>query len=267
MVAERVPAVEKSSPDFEFRAKAAELKGDGGRETDRTRGIDRVHVTSGLGRGPGGGFSGHRKLSRPRPTTTQAGAHPDLTIGFSLDQGSGEAAENVTIAGTTGLALLPLRRPTCASSDFAQAECSSQTQVGVVTIHAAHESDPEFLLGTAALYARAPAAGQFAELGFWIPTLDLPVTVPVGIRSAGDHGLRISLEGLPQSAPLQEAGLTLWGVPAATAHDGERLPKGTTGCPGEASAGCGLGPVVSPLAPNDRWSRTPPIASVGSSTA
>ena len=181
------------------------------------------------------------------PSTTQAGAHPDLTIAFSLDQGSGEAADGVTIGGPTGLALLPLSVPSCSSSDFAQAECSSQTQVGVVTIHASHESDSEFLLGTAAIYARTPAAGQFAELGFWIPTLDLPVTVPVGIRSASDHGLRISLEGLPQSAPLQEAGLTLWGLPAAPAHDAERLPKGTAGCPGQASAGCGLGPVASPL--------------------
>jgi hypothetical protein len=181
------------------------------------------------------------------PSTTQAGAHPDLTIAFSLDQGSGEATDDVTIDGPTGLALLPFSVPTCNSSDFALAECSSQTQVGVVTIHASHESNPEFLLGTAAIYAMTPSAGQFAELGFWIPTLELPVTVPVGVRSASDHGLRISLEGLPQSSPLQEAGLTLWGVPAAPAHDAERLPKGTTGCPGQASADCNLAPISSPL--------------------
>jgi hypothetical protein len=181
------------------------------------------------------------------PSTTQAGAHPDLTIAFSLDQGSSEAADDVTIEGATGLALLPPSIPTCPSSEFVQVECSSQTQVGVVTIHASHESNSEFLLGTAAIYARTPAAGQFAELGFWIPSLDLPVTVPVGIRSASDHGLRISLKGLPQSAPLQEGSLTLWGVPAAPAHDAERLPRGTAGCPGQSSAGCGLGPVASPL--------------------
>ena len=39
-------------------------------------------------------------------STTQAGAHPDLTIAFSLDQGSGEAADDVTIGGPTGLAVV-----------------------------------------------------------------------------------------------------------------------------------------------------------------
>ena len=90
-------------------------------------------------------------------------------------------------------------------------------------------------------------AGQFAELGFWIPSLDLPVTVPVGIRSASDHGLRISLEGLPQSAPRTGREPDALGGSGGPRPRRRTASQGTAGCPGQASAGCGLGPVVSPL--------------------
>jgi hypothetical protein len=172
------------------------------------------------------------------PSTTQAGGHPDLHVSFSLAAGSSEAARSVAINGPAGMVLLPRSMPACSDVDFGAKECPASSQVGLVTIHGAHEGNPNYLLGTAAVYSRVPEPGEFGRLGFFVPTAGDAVGGPIALRSGSDYAARLTLDGFSEAAALRSADLTVWGVPAASGHDGDRLPKGTTGCPGLATAGC-----------------------------
>jgi hypothetical protein len=172
------------------------------------------------------------------PSDTQAGGHPDLQVSFSLAAGSSEAAQSVVVNGPTGMALLPRSVPACSDVDFGAKECPPSSQVGLVTVHGAHEGNADFLLGTAAVYSRTPAAGEFGRLGFFVPMAGDAVGGPIALRSGTDYGARLTLDGFPEGAALRAADLTLWGAPSASLHDADRLPKGTTGCPGLTTAGC-----------------------------
>lgn len=131
-------------------------------------------------------------------------------------------------------------------------ECPSSSQVGLITIWSRYEEEPEFLLGTAPVYALVPAPGQFGALGFMAPIVDEEVVAQVSLREATDYGTRLTLAELPQSAPISRVHLTMWGVPAGGSHDLERFPRGSPGnppgCPGLEDASC-IGPPVSSNAP------------------
>ena len=179
------------------------------------------------------------------PSTTQAGAHPDVTVEIDLGAEPAQAVSTMVFDWPEGVILLPRSAASCTGSDFAAEECPSSSQIGVVTIHADDEGDPAHLLGTAAVYSLAPDSNALGRVGFVIPTTGDPVEGVIGLRASSDYGARMSLDGLPEAAALQAAKLTIWGVPPAGEHDPERLPKGTSGCPGLADASCGGPPVSS----------------------
>jgi hypothetical protein len=173
-------------------------------------------------------------------TTAQAGAHPDVSVSVELGAEPAEAVKSMLIDWPAGLTLLPRSAAGCTDADFSEDECGPATQVGVVTIHGDDgEGDPGHLLGTAAVYSLVPDTSALGRLGFVVPEAGDHVEGAIGLRTAGDHGARMSLDGFPEAAALQAAALTIWGVPAAVSHEPERLPKGTTGCPGLADASCG----------------------------
>ena len=58
---------------------------------------------------------------------------------------------------------------------------------------------------------------------------NIPVAIPVTVRSASDYGLRFTVSNITQTVPLSEADLTFWGFPADEVHDDERFPKGSPG--------------------------------------
>ena len=177
------------------------------------------------------------------PLTTQAGAHPDLHVSFTLaEPGSPETAETLHLDLPEGFGFIPHWVTRCTAVDFDLTKCPSNSQVGLITIRATPEEEPESLLGTAPVYALLPDEGEFGRLGFVIPVIDESVIVPVTIRSAGDYGARLSIEGLPQPQALAGASLELWGVPAHAANDADRFPPGSpgspAGCPGLSDTGC-----------------------------
>ncbi len=199
-------------------------------------------------------FAGAASASEPvaafavSASTTQAGAHPDLTVGVDLaSPGDPEAAQDIRVDLPAGFAVNPTATPKCTGAAFTAEECPASTQVGTVTVRGVHSGDDDFLLGTAAVYGLLPGAGEFGRLGFTIPTIDAPIVVPLTLRPTNEQRLRAAVEDLPEGTPLRSLSLRLWGVPAAPPHDGERLPTGTTGCAGAAAATCGGGPVPSPL--------------------
>lgn len=176
------------------------------------------------------------------PSTTQAGGHPDLGISFALDASErAETPESVAIGGPVGLILLPTALPRCSGAEFAGTECPVDAQMGLVTVRGAHEGDREYLLGTAPVYLVQAPSGQFAVLGFTIPTVDKRVFVPVALDTE-TSSLELELEDLPQSVPIASVQLSVWGAPASVTHDGDRFPRGSAGnppgCPGLEDTSC-----------------------------
>lgn len=177
-------------------------------------------------------------------TTTQAGGHPDLSATFSLaEPGEPEAAQNVMVNLPEGVFGNPNAVPTCSVADFALFQCPYTSQVGTVMIRANYSGDPEFLLGTAPVYdLSVQVEGETARFAFVVPLLNLPISVPIQVRTGSDYGLRMTVAGITQVMPLAEAKMTVWGFPAGDEYSNERfLPGGPgepAGCPGKTNAMC-----------------------------
>ncbi len=161
-----------------------------------------------------------------------AGTHPDLTTAFKLaEPGVLEAAKDVIFEAPEGVFGNPNAVTQCTASDFALNECSANSQAGLATIVAKTESQPEELLGTAPIFVLVPQEGETARLSFVVPKLNIPISIPVSVRTGTDYGLRFTVKEISQLTPLAEAKLTFWGFPAASAHDNQRFPKGSPGSP------------------------------------
>jgi hypothetical protein len=168
-------------------------------------------------------------------STSQAGGHPDLFTHFKLGGvGTSEVPKNVAFNAPRGLFGNPKVLTACEPIDFAFTRCASNTQAGLITVHARYKGDPNYLLGTAPIYNVEAGPDEAARFAFIVPVLEIPVAIPVTIRSATDYGLRFTVSGITQEAPLTEADLMFWGFPAAASHASERFPKGSPGNP----AGC-----------------------------
>jgi hypothetical protein len=177
-------------------------------------------------------------------TNTEAGNHPDLSATFVLeDPGEPESAESVAVNIPRGVFGNPNAIVPCQQAYFALMECTQSSQAGYITIRARHEGDPNFLLGTAPVYVVSPRPDKEpARLAFYTPIVNIGINIPIHLRTADDYGLRMTVDGIPQSVPVASASLIVWGVPAALENDNYRFRKGSpgnpAGCPGEASALC-----------------------------
>ena len=176
-------------------------------------------------------------------STDKVGGHPDIVTEFALaEPGVNEAARNIIFNTPEGVFGNPKAISRCTSLDFALDECPSVSQAGLITLRSNYEGDPNYLLGTAPIYDLDPGADKPAVFAFVVPTLNIPISIPVSVRTGSDYGLRFTVSNITQLAPLAEAKMTLWGFPALEAHDEERFPKGSpgspAGCPGEEGTGC-----------------------------
>ena len=139
----------------------------------------------------------------------------------------------------------------CTAADFALAQCPADSQVGLVTVYANSEGDPDKLLGTAPIFSMRTEPEQTALFAFITPSLGIPVNIPVAVRTGSDYGLRFTVSEITQSTPLAGADLIFWGVPAEEGLDKERFPKGSAGkpasCLGLADTSCIAKPTESTL--------------------
>ena len=189
-------------------------------------------------------------------STSLAGAHPTLKTHFKLSGVGSEVAKNIAFDAPEGLFGNPSMLVECNAPDFALMQCPPGSQAGLITIHAKYPNgkpngpppfelpqDPDnYLLGTAPLFRVQPGADEAARFAFYVPVLNIPIAIPVTVRSGSDYGLRFTVSGITQAVPLTEADLTFWGFPGDSSIDHlapgfpplERFPRGSPGSP----AGC-----------------------------
>jgi hypothetical protein len=172
-------------------------------------------------------------------SNTEAGGHPNIQTQFTLpNAGDPEVAKTIEARWPTGVFGNPQAVPRCSNIDFAFNECPSFSQVGWIGIRANYEGDPLHTFGVAPVYDMEPAGEtETARFAFTVPGVNIPITIPIKVRTASDYGLTVVVSGITQQIPLREANLVVWGFPASVENDEMRFPIGKPGepssCPGE----------------------------------
>lgn len=166
-------------------------------------------------------------------TNQAAGGHPDLTARLKLaDPGEPEVAKNLTINLPEGIFGNPGSIFKCRAAVFVVNHCQAGAQLGVITIVANYEGNVTNVLGTAPLYnMETIGEDEAARIAFVVPTINIPVVIPIQVRSDSDYGLRLSINSISQTLALTSATMTVWGFPASSTHDVERFFAGEPGEP------------------------------------
>ena len=156
-------------------------------------------------------------------STTQAGAHADLTTAFKLTAEENEPfglTSDVLVSLPPGVIGNPQKFPRCSVTQLANApeesECPQDAQVGVTEITLAG-------LGTFVepIYNMYSPGGEVvARFGLFAGPYPSLINVRV---NPSDYSLVAAVEGAPAAAQLLSATTTLWGVPASPAHNELRL--------------------------------------------
>jgi hypothetical protein len=151
---------------------------------------------------------------------TQAGGHPfalSTSVEFAGEGGKPpDDPKDVIIDLPPGLFANPRAVSMCTTPEV-QA-CPSSSQVGVFVIRVQFNGHPLSLLGP--LVNLAPERGEAARLGLETPLGRFLLSGQL-VYGQGGYGLALASRGLP-TLGVTRLQITLWGVPAAAAHDAER---------------------------------------------
>ncbi len=167
---------------------------------------------------------------------TQAGSHPfalTTTLQMGTLEASGEEVpdgnlRHLRVDYPAGLVAATFATPRCVAADFVQIEgnrneCSNDTAVGVAELKVAADplpaDSPDFP-DRVPIYNLVPSPGAAGSVGFVVA--GRPVIAELGIGDAPPYRGFLALSDFPQDLLFYGARITLWGVPAAIAHDSER---------------------------------------------
>jgi hypothetical protein len=164
----------------------------------------------------------------------RAGAHPyEFKLAFEMNQDSEEEPEGtlqeLVFDLPPGMVGNPFAVPQCSGADFEglTTNCPGNTQIGVAFIRVTGLTPAR-----SPIYNLTPPLGVPASFGFSIASNN--VFNEAALRSS-DYGARVSNITIPTNVSLQSIDARIWGVPAASAHDPERICLGPGG---EAVEGC-----------------------------
>jgi hypothetical protein len=136
------------------------------------------------------------------PSTTAAGAHPDVTIDeqFSYGGSTSDSVLNTTLHLPAGLLGNPQASPKCAESDFEADTCPDDTRVGSTVVGASIGG----LLPTNSdgdIYNLVPDATHPAVLGIVVRPIGGKIFLksPISLRTSGDFGIESPVNDQPNS--------------------------------------------------------------------
>jgi hypothetical protein len=155
----------------------------------------------------------------------QAGSVPyALTTTFITSQEQGNL-KDATLELPPGFIGDPDATPKCRFEELAREEniahptsCPSDTAIGIATTYLFVNGVPGMFPNTVPVYNLEPPRGAAAEFGF-VAAGKTPVLLTSNVRAGGDYGLTTSVTDVNQAALSIAGKVTIWGVPAASAHD------------------------------------------------
>jgi hypothetical protein len=171
-------------------------------------------------------------------STSQAGAHPDLTFSFGLAQDPDTAVDSKGLYDT----FVPVRNvrtdvppgligdpsvlglpQQCRAAELALGECPNGSQIGLARIDL-YKYNSVFV---EPLYMMIPPGGDvIARVGFVGGIVGTNIFADATLRSESDYGLSVEIIDAATVVHVVGSKTTLWGVPAAKEHDTERCTPG-----------------------------------------
>lgn len=161
-----------------------------------------VTALGGLASGPAAEAAVSVTSFQVRPSTTQAGAHPDVTIasGFASNPSSDDV-KDVTVRLAPGLVGNPLAADRCSGSQFAADACPAGSRVGSVSVTAQLVTT---LVSAGDVYDLRPTGGEPARLGIVLrppvfPKIFLQAPARL-VQGPGGYALETTFANQPRTA-------------------------------------------------------------------
>lgn len=159
-------------------------------------------------------------------TDRQAGAHANMTIAVKLNSNGNQPyarARDIEIELPPGVIGNPQAIPRCTAEQLGSepetSACPFDSQVGTTQVKVIQP-----VVGTfkEPVYNMAPPHGTdiVARLGFM--AVGWPAFINIRINPV-NFSLIATVESIPAASGLSEATSTIWGVPSASVHDGDRI--------------------------------------------
>jgi len=164
-----------------------------------------------------------------KASTPTAGAHPDFTTNITLNHfinefnghpQSNARTEEIEVSLPPGLVGNPNEVPRCNTGEFvAFGNCPTDSQVGIARVDTGVVGGAVLPLFN--LEPPHPKDGV-ARLGFFIVG-GYTVFIDVDVRTASDYGVTATAHSSPGLTEVLEAETTIWGNPADSSHDEQRM--------------------------------------------
>ncbi len=163
-------------------------------------------------------------------SSTQAGAHPDLTTSLALNTDSlgllSGAAQETGVDLPPGFVIDVADTPKCSAAAFSEEEtgeqlptCNLSTQIGTVTLSldlsAVVNGKPFLVKAIFPVFNLTTNPGEVARIGFYSILFGTEGTITV---RPGDYGGTTTFKDIHGNF-LAGASLAVWGVPASPVHD------------------------------------------------
>jgi hypothetical protein len=138
------------------------------------------------------------------PSTTQAGAHPSVTVDLAFEVGAGDDVKSVAVVLPQGLVGDPTVADRCTQEDFLADACDEAAQVGTTSATARLGVLPVAPLEVPGdVYNLRPNAGEAARLGVVLrPSVGDKVFLQSAATVSADtgYGLKTVFDDLPREA-------------------------------------------------------------------
>jgi hypothetical protein len=165
-------------------------------------------------------------------STTQAGAHPDITTSYAFTSIDANDAprylpKDITYRLPAGFADDFADTPFCTDAQFAATECPTTSQVGITTVQTV-SGEGSVLDFVEPVYNLVPDSGSLAELAFNIGD-STKVEGDITLRRAGEadpYGADVTFHNISNLVTVTGGSLTVWGDPAADIHNPVRFTPG-----------------------------------------
>jgi hypothetical protein len=164
------------------------------------------------------------------PSTTQAGANPNLVMAATFAPTSGDDPQSVTMSLAPGLLANPTVPVACTASELQSNSCPAGSQIGTGTVSATAAGLPSSAPAT--LYLLQPQGDEVGRIGMVVSMLLGTTTsqASVTLRTSPDVGANITFANLPNTiagTPVTVTGikLTLNGTVA-----GKAFTRNPTSC-------------------------------------
>jgi hypothetical protein len=130
------------------------------------------------------------------PSTTRAGAHPDLRVSASLT-GSGAGVRDFVVHLPNGVLGAPAAVVLCNEGSLRRDRCSRRSKIGSITVDA--EVSGVKVIGRGEIFMMGPTAAVPARLGIGVRVGQnrVVIVVPASVREAGNFGIDAALRNLP----------------------------------------------------------------------